>query len=75
MDPHARGCTQCSEDGGEDADEGLENELPEVLLGIIHGYDCRLNFGIIDRLGHTLVDNLFEYLCKDFLINLFHKLH
>ena len=37
METHAAGCTQCSEDGREDADEGLENELPEVLLTIEYG--------------------------------------
>ena len=73
MDSHATGCTQCSEDGREDADEGLENELPEVLLGIIHRNDCGLDFGIVDRLGHTLVYNLFEYLLQKVAKKLLHN--
>ena len=37
MQPHAAGSSQCSEDGREDRDESLDDELPEVLLGIVAG--------------------------------------
>jgi len=35
METHAAGGTQGRQDGGEDADEGLGNELPKVLLPVI----------------------------------------
>ena len=73
MDSHTRGSSESRQYGGQDTDESLENELPEVLLGVIHGNDCGLDFGIIDRLGHTLVDNLFEYLLQKVAKKLLHN--
>ena len=74
MDPHARGCTQCSEDGGEDADEGLQDELPEVFSGVIAGDHNGIHIGSIG-VGHCvvnrLVDGLFYELGQKLLKQLF----
>ena len=66
METHAAGGTQCSEDSGKDADEGLENELPEVLLGIIAANHHGLHIGVRHCVGNRLLDKLLNELVNDF---------
>ena len=61
MESHAAGGTQCSEDGSEDADEGLDDELPEVLLAVVFHVDCR--YALYD-LRYRLLDELVEDFLK-----------
>ena len=66
MEPHTAGGTQCCEDGREDADEGLENEFPEVLLGIIARDHNGLHIGVRHGVGNRLFDKLLNELVNDF---------
>ena len=71
METHAAGGTQGGQDGREDADEGLENELPDGLFGITGGlftgnygfHFGNYNFVIVDG----LLDSFLHKLLKDFL--------
>ena len=66
MESHARGCSKRSENRREDADEGLENELPEVLLGIIARNHNGLHIGVRHCVGNRLLDKLLNELVNDF---------
>ena len=72
MDPHATGGTQCSEDGREDADEGLENELPEVLLTVIHRNHSGIHICVRHYVADRLVDCFFDKLAKKLVNELLH---
>ena len=73
MEPHATGCTQCSEDGREDADESLENELPEVLLTVIHRNHSGIHFCVRHYVADRLVDGFLDKLAKKIVNELFHR--
>ena len=61
MESHATGGTQCSEDGGEDGDEGLEHKLPELLLGTVLHFDGRY---VLYDLRYRLLDDFVEDFLK-----------
>ena len=75
MESHAAGGTQGGQDGCEDADEGLQDELPEVFLGVIAGDHNGVHIGSIG-VGHCvvnrLVDGLFYELGQKLLKNFLH---
>lgn len=59
METHAAGGTQGGQDGREDADEGLQDELPEVFLGVIAGDHNGVHIGSIG-VGHCVVNRLVD---------------
>ena len=59
METHAAGGTQGGQDGREDADEGLQDELPEVFLGVIAGNHNGIHIGSIG-VGHCVVNRLVD---------------
>lgn len=67
MKTHTRGCGQGCGNSSQDADEGLENELPEVLLGIIAWNRNGLHIGVRHCVGNRLLDKLLNELAEQFL--------
>jgi len=67
VETHATGGTQCSEDSGEDADKRLQNELPQVLLGIITRNHNGLHIGVRHCVGNRLLDKLLNKLVNELL--------
>ena len=73
MESHTRGCSKCSQDGREDADEGLENELPEVLLTVIHRNHSGIHFCVRHCVADRLVDGFLDKLAKKLVNELLHR--
>ena len=68
METHAAGGTQGGQDGREDADSGLNDELPEVLLGVVtengDGFYLR-HLGCYVRVSHCVVYRLIDGLLDE----------
>ena len=59
MESHEAGGIQGGQDGCEDANEGLQDELPEVFLGVIAGNYDGVHIGSIG-VGHCVVNRLVD---------------
>ena len=65
METHAAGGSQRGEDGSQDADEGLDDKLPDVPLAFVTGQHVGDYLGVGYYVGNRLLDNL----CDQFLKN------
>lgn len=71
METHATGGTQSGLDGCEDADEGLQDELPEVFLGFIAGDHRKHLYQLLANelhRGHVFVS--FTYMTLQLVISM-----